>query len=307
MPSGITHILLAKEIPGYIRNNRSLKALLSRGLPFLMPGSVGPDLPYASIADGDLFFRDQSELADKLHHEKTNQPALYAFSEIKKMKNTLTDDELDALFCFFTGYAAHIIADGIMHPFVRDKVGDYEPNQSAHRILELKLDVIYLWYLTKDTGRPLNFNFTNIHDRLLDITSFSYRNKIFELYSSFIKEIYKLDYSPDLIAGWVDGLHRMFSIAEGNHPKIYKDLPLIKSYLFSDIIDLQNDIEKICLLTETIDNRPENFLKQPQVHFLEDCVPIFFSAAVTMIKRVYDYIYKDGPELTGMDILPGRS
>jgi hypothetical protein len=37
----------------------------------------------------------------------------------------------------------------------------------------------------------------------------------------------------------------MFNIAEGEHPKIYKNLPLIKSYLFQDIVDLKDEAENI--------------------------------------------------------------
>jgi len=55
MASGITHILLMKNMQSLLPDGK-LKKLLQSGRDFLQVGAVGPDLPYASIADDDLFF-----------------------------------------------------------------------------------------------------------------------------------------------------------------------------------------------------------------------------------------------------------
>lgn len=70
MPSGITHILLMKNLQSELPDGK-LKKVLQSGRDFLQVGAVGPDLPYASIADGDLFFSNENQLADKFHYEKT--------------------------------------------------------------------------------------------------------------------------------------------------------------------------------------------------------------------------------------------
>ena len=138
MPSGMTHILLVKNLQNVLPEGNP-KFTLAAGRDFLSVGAVESDLPYASIADGDLFFSDQSDLADKFHYQKTNQIGLQAMRELRQEKNNLSATELRYAFTFFLGYISHISADGIMHPFVRDKVGDYKDNKTAHRVLEMRL------------------------------------------------------------------------------------------------------------------------------------------------------------------------
>ncbi|MAF79233.1 MAG: hypothetical protein CME60_13810, partial [Halobacteriovoraceae bacterium] len=58
-------------------------------------------------------------------------------------------DQKDEAFSFFLGFASHVVADGVIHPFVRDKVGDYDNNATEHRLLEMRLDVILLNEFTK--------------------------------------------------------------------------------------------------------------------------------------------------------------
>ena len=302
MASGITHMLLVKQMPEKI-SNPDLASVLQAGISFLLAGSVGPDLPYASIADDDFFLTNESELADKFHYEKTNQPVLLALKEIKKKSGNLNMREKDALFCFFMGFAAHLIADGIIHPFVRDVVGDYKDHQSEHRVLELKLDVIYLNEITRQTGKPLNLNSTNLHDELLDILTYPHSKIVFEMFSKVIKDVYGMKCTPAKIAGWINGLYRMFDIAEGYHPRIYRNLPGITSYLIKDLVDLEHDIENICTLRKPVD-RDRNFLNKDTVHFLNDCVPRFFNMAIPVMGKGFDYIYNDGPELTEAELLP---
>jgi hypothetical protein len=298
MPSGITHLLLSKTIQEQI-TDPVLKAVLQAGQPFFQTGAVGPDLPYASIADNDFFFTTESELADRLHYENTNQVPLKAFSFIKQNKDNLTKKELRSLFCFFSGYLSHIAADGIIHPFIRDVTGDYKTNQEAHRILEMKIDVIYLYQLTLRSGYPLNLNSINIHDELRNIMFYPERKLVMEYFSRVIKETYNKVYKPELILSWVEGLHRMFDVAEGEHPHIYKNL--LNSYLFKDIIDLHNELEQTCTLTIPKD-RTKNFLQRDRVHLFEDCIPKFFSVIIPLINKAYKFIYKSGNELTEADI-----
>ena len=87
MPSGITHILLMKNLQSIVPDG-DLKKVLQSGEDFLQVGAVGPDLPYASIADDDFFFSTESDLADKFHYEKTNQLILKAFDKIQKLPGT---------------------------------------------------------------------------------------------------------------------------------------------------------------------------------------------------------------------------
>jgi len=302
MASGITHILLMKNLQSILPNGK-LKKLLQSGRDFLQVGAVGPDLPYASIADDDLFFSTQSELADKFHYEKTNVLILKAFKDIKENSDLLSKREKRFMFSFFLGYASHIIADGIIHPFIRDKVGNYQENQTAHRVLEMKLDVLLFHHLTKNTNAPINLNYSNIHDELINFNNDFYPEvkKVLQLFSKLISEVYQLNYGTSLINSWVNGLHRMFGVAEGKHPKIYRII--INDFLFSDYDDLREKYKDILILEKPKD-RDFNFLRRNQIHFFDDCLPQFYNIFIPLANKCYNYIYNNQGEITDSDIPP---
>ncbi|MBA4405758.1 hypothetical protein C0389_00630 [bacterium] len=304
MASGIAHILLMKNLQNILPNSR-LKKVLQSGRDFLQAGAVGPDLPYASIADSDLFFKTQSDLANKFHYEKTNMLILMAFREIKEKSVELSDREKNFMFSFFLGFASHIIADGIIHPFVRDKVGNYHENQTAHRVLEMQLDVLLFYHLTMRSNGPINLNYSNIHDELINFDRNFYPevDKVLELFSKLILEVYHLDYTPAVIRGWIKGLHTMFGVAEGEHPKIYRIVGFINNFLFSDYNDLlakQRDL----LILEKPKDRAYNFLRRPRIHFFDDCLPQFYNTFIPLANKCYEYVYNKQGELTERDIPP---
>ncbi|MBI5477105.1 MAG: zinc dependent phospholipase C family protein [Ignavibacteriales bacterium] len=304
MASGITHILLMKNIQGYIKDEKFQKILQS-GRDFLQVGAVGPDLPYASIADNDFFLTTQSELADKFHYEKTNELILKAFKRIKEEWNTMTERERRFIFCFFLGFASHIVADGIIHPFVRDKVGNYKDNQTAHRVLEMQLDVLLFYHLTIGTGEGINLNYSNIHDELknFDRNIYAEVNRVLKIFNELIYEVYKYQCKPSDIEGWVKGLHRMFGVAEGKHPKIYRIIEFIDNFLFKDYEDLRDKYEQILVLEKPKD-RDENFLKRDRIHFFDNCVPKFYEVFIPIANKCYDYIYNNKGELEDIKIPP---
>ena len=304
MASGITHILLMKNLQSILPDN-DLKMILQSGRDFLQVGAVGPDLPYASIADDDLFFKTQSELADKFHYEKTNQLILRAFEEIKNNSPSYTPREKRFMFCFFLGFASHIVADGITHPFIRDKVGNYNEHQTEHRVLEMQLDVLLYHHLTLNTNRPIELNYSNIHDELINFDKDFYPevDKVLELFSSLITEVYDLNYDPSLISSWVRGLHRMFGVAEGDHPKIYRIIDFVNDFLFADYADLLSRYDSILTLEKPVD-RDYNFLRKPRIHFFDDCLPRFYEIFIPLANKCYDLIYNNTGEITNEDIPP---
>jgi hypothetical protein len=304
MASGITHILLMKNLQSNLLDEK-LKKILQSGRDFLQVGAVGPDLPYASIADEDLFFKTQSDLADKFHYEKTNELILKAFKNIKEDSDSFSVMEKRFLFSFFLGFASHIVADGIIHPFVRDKVGNYHDNQTAHRVLEMQLDVLLFHHLTKNTNEPIELNYANIHDELINFDNNFYPevDKVLEIFSKLIYDVYGVDYKPSLISGWVKGLHKMFGVAEGEHPKIYRIVGFINDFLFADYADLRNRYEEILVLRKPKD-RNYNFLRKERVHFFDDCLPKYYEIFIPIANKCYDYIYNNKGELNDIGIPP---
>jgi hypothetical protein len=77
-----------------------------------------------------IFSSNQNDLANKFHYEKTNEMELDGLQEIKQTLS-LTIKEKRYLFCFFIGLISHIIADGIINPFIGDKATYYRENQFA--------------------------------------------------------------------------------------------------------------------------------------------------------------------------------
>lgn len=304
MASGITHILLMKNLQSILPDSM-LKHQLAAGRDFLQVGAVGPDLPYASIADSDLFFSTQSDLADKFHYVKTNQVPLKALEEIKSLKDTYTSRELRFMFNFFLGFISHIVVDGITHPFIRDKVGNYREHQSEHRILEMQLDVLLFHYLTKYSGRPIELNFSNIHDELENLNNKFYpeADKVMDLFAKKIRDVYSDNYDRNKIYDWITGLHRMWGIAEGDHPAIYKEIDLIGEFLFSNYDELLSKYDNILTLTVPVD-RPVNFLHKDKVHFFDDCIPRFNNIFIPIAEKVYSYIFEDGTPVSDAEVLP---
>lgn len=301
MPSGITHILLVKHLQDVLPAGM-MKQTLAAGRDFLQVGAVGPDLSYASVMDNDFFFSTQSDLADKFHYQKTNEVPLYALQGLQKNKNAYTVKELRYAFNFFVGFISHIVADGIIHPYIRDKVGDYKDHQTAHRTLEMKLDVLLCHYLTQQSGWPIELNYLNIHDELMNIQTAAELPKVFTLFQQAIKAVYGVSYDLGTIVGWITGLHRMFGLAEGRHPAIYRIAGMENGLLFADYKDI-NQHTDLLVLTKPVD-RAENFLKREKIHYFDDVIPMFYKKIVPLLNRLYDYIYNDGLPVSADEIFP---
>ena len=298
MPSAITHILLAKKLQDVLPDGK-LKDIFAACTDSFQIGSVAPDLPYASIADNDFFLTNENALADDFHYKETNQVPLRALKKLKSLKDQIDDQLIQyQIFSFFAGYIAHILGDGIVHPFIRDKVGDYSSNKAAHRSLEMQLDVLFLQEISKDTGLPLELNYTNIHDELKNFSNIKGAKLIVEIFRDLIKEVYKRRYSERKILGWIKGLHRLFALAEGDFPKIYRNLP-INTFTFKNIEDINR--ERALILHKPKD-REINFLHVVEVEFFKQCVPQFNMRFVEIAQKAYEFVFEDGDELTEIEI-----
>lgn len=305
MPSGITHILLTRNLPRSSDPNDPLNQILAFGGRYLSLGCVAPDLPYSSIFDNDLF-RSEKPVADDFHYVTPNQISLLALTKIKRVlgspKNGDERKRLDAHFCFFVGQATHVIADGIVHPFVLDKVGPYSTNNLAHTALEIGIDVLFWKNLTEGSGEPIETNYSRIEEEFADFGKLPYAAPICEMFSGCIKEVYGREVSVDKIFGWTTGMHRMFSFALGNHPAFLKHPDWTAPFVFRNISDLDAKRDDYLSLT-----RPKywdrNFLGgQDTIRFLVDCRNRFNEFAHPYILKAYRYVYEDGPVLTSLDL-----
>lgn len=297
MASGLTHILLTKKLQDKFADGR-LKDILAFAADSFQVGAVAPDLPYASIADNDFFFTNESQLADCFHYKKTNQIPLLSMRKLKSLNGQINEETHYHMFSFFLGYISHVFADGIIHPFVRDKVGDYSENQAEHRSLEMQLDVLFLEELTKKTGINIELNYTNLHDELENFSTIDGINEIVTVFGDLITTIYNEHYSSETILGWVKGLHRMFEVAEGDHPRFYRNLKA-NSFTYRNREDIDRD--KAILLTKPKD-RDVNFLNVGKVNFFDDCINQYYFRFIEVAQKAYEYVFEEGRELNETDI-----
>ena len=303
MPSGITHILLKKELHDYPLSD-PLDEVLAAGMDFLQIGAVAPDLPYASVADDDFFLTTQSDLADNFHYVKTNEVPLTMLQLLKDRQAALAPRELDFSFCFVSGYIAHVVADGIVHPYIRDKVGNYSDHKTEHRKLEMQLDILYMHRLSEKTGYSLELSCSNLEDELKNFNRKTYPeiDKAIEIFQNAIHSVYNKTYQSDTILGWVEGLHRMFKVATSHIPIIYKIG--VDSAFFFDIFDHVDKYKDLLVLSKPVDAQPLNFLKKESIRYFDDVLPQFFKKYLPLAEKAYDFIYEGGSALTPEDIMP---
>lgn len=297
MASGLTHILLTKSLQDKFEDGE-LKDILASAVFSFQVGAVAPDLPYASIADNDFFFSNESPLADDFHYRMTNQIPLQALRKLKSLKGNIEEQLHDQMFTFFLGYISHVFADGIIHPFVRDIVGDYKPNQAEHRSLEMQLDVLLFEELTKSSGFALELNYTNIYDEIKNFLEVDGFDQILQIFSELINTTYHKHYSVEKITNWIIGLHRMFSIAEGDHFFFYRNIK-INSFTYRNRSEINR--ERVLILKRPID-REINFLKVDEIDFFKHCVPQYYFQFTEVAKKAFSYVFEEGQELDENDI-----
>ena len=136
MAGTFTHL----EICNRAKSKRSvigqeLWKLLNANYPFMLLGSVSPDLPYLSFKQG------KANWADVMHYERTNSVLISGCEELRKnWANRQAEDE--AKLAWLMGYASHLVIDATVHPVVKQIVGDYDSHKDEHRACEMTQDSI---------------------------------------------------------------------------------------------------------------------------------------------------------------------
>lgn len=306
MPSGVTHVLLSRHLR--IGNNGPLQLLMDSRLRYFEFGSLGPDMPDGSILDDDIL-KMNTELKVKLHkHADNNHVPLLAFSKIKERQTRgVNRKELNALFAYFAGYMSHVVADGVMHPFITDKVGTYTKfkNKIAHSETELALDVLFFSHLYRGTGTEMELVTSEIEKRFRGFDrDLPYTKGAFEILSDCIAAVFGENVSARELAEWTEGIYRMFSLAVGRWPALIKKLsgniPL-PGYL--DDIRKRKD-QYLVLEGSKVPGTAGNFLNRDKVYMIKDCLPRYNMMMNRFLKRAYSYIYENGRPLTHDDIPP---
>ncbi|MGE0631193.1 MAG: zinc dependent phospholipase C family protein [Pseudobdellovibrionaceae bacterium] len=293
MPSGITHMMISQKTLDYIADEDASNILQSERGPFML-GCVSPDLPYMTLLDTKVW-ENRKGIADDFHYKRTNEIPLEGLRLTKKYLQNNETNIANTLFAFYVGYASHIVADGIIHPYVRDKVGDYEVAATAHRTLEMKLDV-----LLADFFFDQEINNINFHDELSWIKDCANQEEIFKSFSSFIDSVYQTQVSPEEIKKWLSTMDMVFDITTGKFPFWYQKLLGDSGLAFNNVENILSEKEKLTTLTLPIDYKEKslstNYMQKEKVDFFEDVLPHYFSVFSRFILDAYSFVYADGPE-----------
>jgi hypothetical protein len=302
MPSGITHMILSRTVQNNIADEKdgAINELLSREKGAYLLGSVAPDLPYLSVADTDLF-SNQTEIADDLHYKHTNAVPLQGFLQAKKQADQKNVKLAESLFAFYLGYSSHFMADGLIHPYVRDKVGEYKDAQKEHRILEMKLDVLVAHKFMNTEVNGIDFQ-----DDLDWIEDCKYKAEILGSYSGLLNSIYGYDTDSEQVDDWVSAMKLVFSLAEGEFPKWYRNLLGDPGVVFHNYGDLKNEEAASLNLQLPIDAKKygltSNFLRKDNVHFFDDVTSGYFERFPLIIKKAYEYVFESQGDI--LNLLP---
>lgn len=296
MPSGITHLVLSRfsldRLDSFGESGRKARISIMSDLgPFYL-GAVGPDLPYLSVADTQLF-ANQKEIADNLHYKKTNAVPLRGLLDAQQLALNGNIEKANVIFSFYVGYCSHLIADGLIHPYVRDKVGDYDVASGPHRILEMKLDV---FVCRKLYGTDVNG--TDIHDEINWMADCTFEDELYKHYADTINSIHGHNVDAGHVKRWKAAMDLVFELAEGEFPKWYRELLGDKGVTFKNYSDLKDEEEKVLNLGLPIDadkhQIKSNFLSKSQVNFFDDVLPKYFELYPKAVVSAYNYVFNNG-------------
>ena len=308
MPSGISHMLLSRYLP--VNEDRPYLNKQRFNLRFFLVGSIAPDLPYASLTDNN-FLDSDSEIADLFHFAHTGQnpdqaPNRLPLLGLERVKTYLEQGAdkrgCDAFFWFLVGYASHVIADGVCHPFVMDKVGRYEgSNKAEHRALEMGLDVLLFKHFTGDSGHAIEAGYARMDSFIKGFNELKSSDIVCHHFAGLIESVYGVGARPAEIRGWVAGISRLFCLATGRWPAWFRNLDLTRPYVFREIDDLDGH-EDDYLVLQGAKCWDGNFRGMERVNFLIDCLPRFNTLMAAFLYKAWAYVYEAGPAPDAVDL-----
>ncbi len=308
MPSGLSHMLFSRYLP--IEDGCPYRNQMRANTRYFQIGSIAPDLPYASVVDND-FLDSDSELANLFHFTypgqdealSPNRLPLLGLERVKEsFDNGTGKREVDALFWFTVGYASHVIADGVCHPFIMDKVGRYEgSNKAAHRALEMGIDVLLFKHLTKTSGHEVEVGYAGEDSYIKGFNRLKYTGQACTHFAGLIRTVYDFQVEADEIAGWVKGMGRLFCLSTGKWPAWLRNLDATQAYVFREIADLDGKEDEYLVL-EKPKYWDENFCNSERIHFIDDCIPRFNDLMTAFLNKAWAYVYESGSSLSEADI-----
>ena len=139
MPAAYAHVMITDRALSQYRDAASVDppftAAVLRYSHFIRLGCISPDYPYL-----DPLQFGQSSWADHMHYDHTGDLVQTMARRLMDLKG-MERPEFSIPFAWTLGYISHVTADLVVHPVVRNIVGDYARNKDAHRHCEMVQDV----------------------------------------------------------------------------------------------------------------------------------------------------------------------
>lgn len=290
MPSGITHMTFSRFALDHVRaGTDSPRTILSANKGLYLLGCVGPDLPYLSIATSHALEKED-KIADCLHYENTNAVPIGGLYLAREAVEKGDLETARGLFSFFVGYASHLVADGVVHPYIRDKVGEYAVAKTEHRTLEMKLDVIVVQHYY-----GVELNGLEFQDDLRWIDDSSVLPAVQSAFAKLVSQTYPHAVDASHVDRWTRGILRLLEFAEGRFPRWYRNLLGDHGATYKDYDDLKSELDDLLVLHMPIDAEikklTSNFANKERVHFIEDVIPKYFEIFPGVIEQAYDFVF----------------
>ena len=214
----------------------------------------------------------------------------------------------DAFFWFLVGYASHVIADGVCHPFVMDKVGRYEgANKAEHRALEMGLDVLLCQHFTGDSGHAIEAGYARMDSSIKGFNELKAADIVCHHFANLIGTVYGVTVRPAEVRGWVAGISRLFCLATGRWPAWLRNLDATRPYVFREIADLDGRATLVAVVAVALFFDFTNGFHDTANVVATSVVPLVYPPAAdqSVVARLEDACRKGGTTCFTSGIDPG--
>ena len=145
MPATYAHLMITDGALVQLQQDatidRSVRGAILRLSHFVHLGCVSPDYPYL-----DFKQPHQKLWADHMHYDFTGDLIQTMARSLSALRAKGPDRPEYAIpLCWTLGYISHVTADLVVHPVVRNIVGNYKGHEVEHRQCEMVQDV-YIYH-----------------------------------------------------------------------------------------------------------------------------------------------------------------
>jgi hypothetical protein len=135
-----------------------------------------------------------------------------------------------------------------------------------------------------------------MHDQIIDPLKTGFEH-VAKMFAEIINDLHGLSLKPEDITSWVNDMHTVFEFAENENNQFYSKFPGFKNFLFKDVNSLLADKDKYLILkNHEAKGREKSFLDK-DIHFLNDCIPMFYNAFTPKAIQAYEHVFNNGKKL----------